>query len=348
MDKKVFDFLEAEDRYRNFNNKQFRPLAQHSWEWQMILGNWPNQEWKLLAGVSGEDIIGCIPFCIKHSDIGSVLMSSPLPASYAGVLHINHCDEREVYKELLLALIDWARNNKINVITILTSPFREDIKLYREFFQPNYVYENFYQFLPSIDNLSDYIKTKVRRNISRNIKKAEKNNLSVVHGTELELVDQWYDILQSRLFDIGGKPIEKKFYFDLMKYLAPAGLAELSYITRNAEMIGGGIFLYGWCQDIFLRASSTVSLPLGTSTFLDYQGILRGISKGVNVHNFQSSSSKESFAYYYKQGWRCCESNTYYLVKILDDCKRFFVAGKDKVAREFPYYFVFPYSAYEV
>jgi hypothetical protein len=348
MNIKIINFSEAEQDYRKFLKRQYKSLAQHSWAWQRVLAEWPGHTWKLLALCDySNNIIGCIPFCQKQTELGKVIMSSPLSASYGGVLHIEECDWHDVYKILLHELMEYAQSEKVDIISIFSSPFRDDVKYYRDYFKPTYEMAKFYQYIPNVNSIDECGNSKFRNNVRRSVRKVEESGFMLQHSTDSSLVSQWYDVVTERFCDIKAVPVAQDFYVAIMKYLGEEGLAELLYVTTPQGIIGGGIFLYGWCQDIYLRVATTPMLTSGVSTYLDYQGLLRGIEKDVNAHNFQSSPSKDSATYQYKQSWGCLEENNYYFVKVIGDEKKFLKAGKTMTSDSFPYYFVLPYSIYE-
>lgn len=344
------EFPECEPVYRAFNKRQYRMLAQHSWPWQKVLATYGGWQWKAIGLFESPSyMVGCIPFCEREADVGKVIMSSPLPASYSGVLHIDDCDKEGIYANLLRTLIEYAMDRKVDIVTILTSPFRDDAELYVKHLRPTYSLGKFYQYLPGKIHPKKNLKSKFRNNLKRNLKKAQTNGLKFKYSKRMatEKVNTWYsNILVNRFGDIGAKPPSRRFLLKILEELGPEGLGTFSYVEHEGKMVAGGIFLYGWAQDIYLRAASTDYLKMGASIYLDYMMLEKGFELKVNAHNFQSSSSRTSPIYKYKKQWRCSEANTYYLVKVLTDPNKFIKLGSEKVAKLFPHFFVIPFSTY--
>jgi len=346
VDIRILNFPDCEDDYRSFVGQQYRHLAQHSWAWQSLLANWENLTWKAVALFSStKEIIGLIPFCITESDLGVIAMSSPLSASYAGVLHVEDCNREVVYKTLLEAFIDYTISQGVEILTIMQSPFREDIELYQKYFKPDFSFPKFYQYIDTPD-----FEKNINRNGLRNLKKARDHQLEIKYfdTNDVAAVADFYDILTERLHDKHSDvPYPKEFYSELMKNLWPEGYAELSGLYHNGELVTAGISLFGWCTDIYLRLTRTSALsPLGAGWFFDYETIKRGFEKKTHAVNFQSSPSKDSSVYLYKKQWGCVEKDTHYLVKVNKNIDKFLKAGKDEVAKAFPYFFVLPFDVY--
>jgi len=350
METRVLDYPECESIYRDFNRRQYRMLAQHSWAWQKVLATFGGWRWRaigLFEGSSG--MIGCIPFCEKETEIGRVLMSSPIPASYAGVLHVDDCDRELVYKNLLHSLVSYAVGKEIDIVSILTSPFRDETDLYMRLFEPTYVFEKFYQYLPGDMDLENLAGPEMHSR-RKNLKKASRSGLEVksVRNPDADLLNEWYqNILSSRFTDFGVEPAPFELFETVADELGREELCEFAYVEHEGRMVSGGLFLYGWCQDIYLRATLTNYMGLGAGVLLDYEMLKRGRELRAKAHNFQSSPSKDSPSYTYKKRWGCLEGSTFYLVKVITDHAGFIHAGREAVTRAFPHFFVLPYSVYE-
>lgn len=349
MQPSILRYPDCEDAFRRFNARQYRMLAQHSWAWQSVIAECGDWTWNALSLMDESDVVACIPFCERETDIGRVAMSSPLAASYGGVLHVEECDRAAVYRRLLRELHTYCRDSNIDIVTIFSSPFRDDLELYRRHLQPTYTVDKFYQYIPggySPDTLSN---SKFRNNLARNLRHAQDNGLEFrkTSCAESDLIEEWYvDILRPRLNDIDATPPPKHFLKAIAEKLGPEELCEFAFVEHDGRMVAGGLFLSGWCQDIYLRAAKSEYLKAGASMFLDYQMLRSGFETDTNAHNFQSSPSRESQSYAYKRSWGCVEDSTCYFVKVLTDETKFFEAGIKSVTKAFPYFFVLPYSEY--
>lgn len=347
----IIDFPECEAGYRDFNLRQHRMLAQHSWAWQKMLAVSGQWRWRAVALFDATStMIGCLPFCERETDIGKVLMSSPFPASYAGVLHVEDCDPEHVYARLLSALLEYANDNWVDIVSLFTSPFRDDERYYRKYLQPTHVFDKFYQYLDENTNLDRPSSSNFRENLRKHLKRARENDLQVhyLSNPDTELLSEWYNnVLTPRFEDIGAPITPFMVYKAIADHLGGEDLFEFAFVEYQGKMVAGGLFLYAWCQDVYFKASITEYMKAGAGILLDYSMLKRGRERNVKAYNFLSSPSRKSPVYTYKKRWGCIEGNTYYYSKVLTDSGKFIKAGKQAVSRSFPHFFVLPYFVYE-
>ncbi|SKB67177.1 hypothetical protein SAMN02745120_2583 [Acetoanaerobium noterae] len=343
----IIRYPDDEIKYRRFYQNMTIPLAQHSWEWQCVIANWPTIEWSALALLDcvGE-IEACIPFgCISNS-IGKIIMSSPLPASYGGVLLSKKANPEHCYKRLLTELIEYAKKNGIDLISIFTSPFREDYHMYKEYFMHDYELLKTYQY---IDINKNEVENLMNRNIKRNLKKSLQNNLIFfqTQNPSKDLIDEWYNkVVLPRFYNKGANIPDIKLFYLIASYLKDSGMFKFSYIRKNKEMVSGGVNLYGWSEDIYLRVSNQNGLELGAGVLFDYLSIKDGEYSNISYINFQSSPTRDSTSFKYKQQWGCQENPCYYLVKVITDVRKFTKINIDMILKQFPYFFVLPYDVW--
>ena len=351
MDIRLLKFPDCETVYRDFNRYQYRMLAQHSWPWQKVLATFGGWEWHAL-GVFDESghLVGCIPFCETSADGVRVIMSSPLPASYAGVLHVEDCDRTKIYKILLESLCDYAGDHGVDLVTILTSPFRDDAELYTKHLQPTYTLKKFYQYLPGGSDPKKFSNSKFRNNLKRSLRRADAHGLAIGYPASVtrDHLSRWYsDVLETRFREIAATPPPREFIAGVIEELGPEGLGEFACIEHEGKIVAAGLSLYGWVQDIYLRASLCRYMKMGAGMLLDYRTLERGYHRNVNGHNFQSSPTRDSAVFAYKQQWGCLEDFTYYFVKVVSDSRKFTRMGKEEACRLFPHFFILPYHVYK-
>jgi hypothetical protein len=350
MELRLISWPEAEGAWMTFQGRQSRPLVQHSSNWQKMLASIDLWEWRSLALCEGGEIVAALPFCERRTDLGAVAMSSPTPAAYAGVLHIEDADRGEVYRRLLSAFVEYGSQEKIDVLSIFSSPFRDDYTLYRSYLLPNYTLEKFYQYLPGDIDLQTVGNAHFRSNLRRLLRRADQSGflLQETIAPPRALISQWHkEILSPRLESIGARPAGLDLFLSMSDAFSGNSRFRFISVTHEDKMVAGGIFLFGWCEDIYLRAAQTEAQRQGAAILMDYEMIRRGIAQSTHAINFQSSPSREHPVYDYKKQWGTLEGNTYYMVRLLAKPEKFLKAGKRAVLRSFPYFFILPFSAYE-
>lgn len=350
MNLRVLDILEALELFATANPAPYRPLAQHGTAWFRLLAAYDQWDFRLLALLEGDALRAWLPFCVRRSGIGTVMMSNPLSASYAGVMHDAAYPAPEAYRAMLRAYMDYGEEIRADLAVILTSPFRDDLPLYDAHFRPDYRLVKFYQYLTTDDPQERFGDSRFRNNLARNLNRAQKAGIRVSFTGQpaVTLVSEWYrTILTPRMNEIGASPLPEKFLIRLCESLTDSGLMSFASVFQNDTLLGGGFTLFGWCQDIFLRACTREAMGLGAGMLLDDALIREGLRRGVHAINFQSSPSRDSASYAYKRQWGCREGETAYLVRVLGSVAPFLQAGPEAVAAEFPGMFVLPHAAYK-
>jgi hypothetical protein len=322
--------------FDEFKNRQYHRLFQHKLKWQELLMK--REDWYCIAIVKDYKIMALLPFCMRESHIGKVIISNPYPASYGGVLSINFPTYPLYYKIALYELVEFARNQNVDIITIFTSPFRKDIDLYRRFFKATYEYPKHYQWV-STDYKTNFTGN-FRHNWHRAIKNGEANFVYQRTGAYLndQIFDAWLKIVVDRL---GEKNVNRVWLKDV------ASIGDFHWLEKLGQVAGGSIVIgqekQDWCQDIYLRVIDTEGITTRySSIYLDE----KVISQFHGVTNFQSSPQKKDSIHEYKRRWGCYEDENYYLIKVLQNEQKFLDVGIDKVKELFPYYFVLPLNCY--
>jgi lipid II:glycine glycyltransferase (peptidoglycan interpeptide bridge formation enzyme) len=122
-------------------------------------------------------------------------------------------------------------------------------------------------------------------------------------------------------------------------------LASCYFAIHQEQMIGGLLILWGGLTASYYTPCSLASArTLQPGPALIDCAVKDARQRGIRYWNWESSPSRESGVYRYKQKWGSLEQDyRIYLVPFreLDDYRQL---GKGKLASEFPYFFVYPYD----
>jgi len=349
MKAEILDIAAAAPAFRELAGRAYRPLAQHSHGWQRLLAEWGGWTWQAVVATDGDGVAALLPFCVRQAEPGRVAMSNPLPASYGGVLHRESVPPAEAYAVTLRALLEYGGEHRLDLITILTSPFRDDLALYEEFLRPDYRLSKFYQYLPGETDLA---RLPGRRLQGRRTDLARAREIGFSVRSEVspepELMTRWYrDILIPRFQEIAAAPPPPLLFPALVRNLAEEQACDFVSLWLDEDLVGGGFALNGWCRDIYARATLSRYMKLRAGVLLDHEMLKRGAARGAHAFNFQSSPSRQDATFKYKQLWGCLEGTTHYLVRVLTDVGKFTQAGREEVAKQFPHFFVLPFEMYD-
>ena len=163
------------EQYSDFLDKCPASLVQHTLAWRDYILGYPGEEETYLLAEDERGVAGVLPSFIFRNRLGNILLSLPLPGWYGGLVTNRSGEDREqVFKHLIAKLVSIAETNDCLLATICTSPFTDDLALYRNHFRHDYERENFIQYLPLAENPLMRLRSKRRSAIRSEIRRASK------------------------------------------------------------------------------------------------------------------------------------------------------------------------------
>jgi len=337
-----------ENRVRKFLDNYDNALAQHTLEWKEIIKEQETDKDYYLIAKNKERIVGVLPLFLYENPLGNILQSIPYPGGYGGILALPE-NREEIFKKLCKYAIDLAKKNKCVTLTICTPPFDDpqNLDLYKKYFQPDFERENFYQYIDLKNQLSDNpddFRNKIRENLRRNLKKAEKQNLQLFFDDNQNIFDQWYKIYQKRMAEIDSYVIPYKFFSSIRKNLINSKKYQLITAFKNDRLI---------CGTLYVGNKKVVDdfMPAIDSDYKDYQGNVLLVWKSLKYFknldfkyfNWESSPAMDS-VYHFKKGWKSQEDVHFYLTKVISDLTQIKKSSIDKLREIYKWHYVFPYS----
>ncbi len=324
-------------------------LAQHTLEWHDALKAMESDEACYIVAEHRERIIGFLPLFLFKSPRGNILQSSPYPISYGGIVTgLVGAEKETLFAGIFGFLLTQEKLVKDTILlTIVTSPFSDDLALYQKHMQPDFQKDNLYQFLDLHQDYTRDMTSKARTNLKRNLRISESHGLRVEFSNQVEDVFVWYEILRCRLKNIGAAPAHLSYYHSLVRQMFGGNRGIFIHVLQGSETIGSGLFFYThFVADVFLRAVKTANMPTQAGTFLDYQAIKYFKGLGCRFLNWQSSPSKESNTYRYKQEWGSKEGTHCFLTRKLNGFQGFGCERAEVISKHYPYHYVLPYEEF--
>jgi serine/alanine adding enzyme len=143
--------------------------------------------------------------------------------------------------------------------------------------------------------LWDAIGTKVRAQI----KKGQKNNLSVESGTD-ELVDDFYQVFAENMRDLGTPVYSKALFENMLQYNDKAQIIVLYHEGKPVS----AAFVIGWRNTLEIPWASTLrsANALEANMVLYWEVLQYAILNNYQVFDF-GRSSKEANTYRFKKQW---------------------------------------------
>lgn len=311
------------DILSSFKNSSRVPQFSVAWL-RSIIGLGKDQFY-LVCCYENKEIIGYLPVFRFDCVYGAILQSVPYPAGYCGISIVDKAPRKEVITSIFDYLLSCEEITSNAILyTLVTSPFEENLNQIKESLQPNTELRNFYQYmdLTTLEKVGE--NSKARNNIKRNLRKAEEAGLTFFTTKDLKSIDDWYNIVKTRIEEIGGSVLPKNIYKAFAKEMLIEEKAVFGMISLDSEIVGAGLYFYNdFCADVFLRANKSSLKSAGAGTFLDYQMIEYFKKMEIRYLNWQSSPSMDSETFKYKKTWGCHLDYHYYLTKKLNGFEGF-------------------------
>jgi hypothetical protein len=160
-----------------------------------------------------------------------------------------------------------------------------------------------------------------------------------------ERVETFYAIYERNCkdYDIPLKP--KK----CVEFLVDKGVrskhAGIYFAFYEGEMIGGLLVIWSpLTASYYIPCTLANARTLQPGAALIEQAIDDARARGIQIWNWESSSSRESGVYRFKEKWGSVEGSYRISVQTFHPRERFQQLGKDGILRHFPFYFVYPFD----
>lgn len=338
------------DDYARFVSGCATAVVQQTRQWsEVIEAQGQDKPLHLIARDESGKIVGALPGFVFENALGNILISVPQPGGYGGIVVREDDSKEEIYQALLDAFVREAREAKCIVANIATAPFFGDIELYRKYLRPEFERENFYQYLdlrsdfvPKFEGESAY---NIRRNLRRNIKTAQDSGLNIVFEDTQERFEEWYLIHEKRMGELKAAPLPRGLFEAARRNLFKDGMGFFAYAMDKDRVVGGALFVgLNRVLDIFMMSADSACWEKHPNSLLVFETLKAAQKRGYMYYNWQSSSSRQSSVYHFKQGWGSREGTHFYLTKVVGDAELLLKTPLETIKREYRWHFVMPYD----
>jgi hypothetical protein len=329
-------------------------FLQQSTYWAEVIAELgPDTPFFLLAEDAGEPLAGLPLYLFEHR-LGNVLTSVPQTGPLGGMFlrpSLSATTARACYAALLQEAVSLAQAHRCVALSLITHPFINDLPHYQAHLQPDYVFENFTQYIELREHfdpagavrLPDYHR---RTNLSRNLAKARRAGFRLRYCTDPSEIDALYQVHLKRHAEIAAPPIDARLLRNIAIHLVPRGKAFFLVIESDTGIASWGVYLHHREVVDVLRLNMDSAAAAHCPNFFNTDESLRHcLPLGVTHYNWQSAPSRASGVYRYKQQWGSRESTYHYVTKLF--CPPTYLAelGLETLQREYPLHFIAPYAA---
>jgi hypothetical protein len=308
----------------------------------------------LIAHDAGRDL-AAFPLYLFESPHGAILTSVPQPGALGGIFVRPEVAQEEygnIYDAMLSSSLDMARERECLVCSVITNPIHDDIEHYQRGMTPDYIFENFTQYI-DIGEFFDGDRVTLRNynrrsNLSRNIKHSRSFGFNVELCTEREDFLKWYEVHKKRHAELGAVPLSIDLFSRMFHVLVPQKKAGLLLVKDGSRVCSGSFFVYHKnVMDVYMLSMD--SEYSGTKcNYLCVDHSLRWARDlGIKYYNWQSSSSIDSGVYRFKEQWGSVRSTYCYATKKLDGEQRIRDLGREGISEHYPWHYVVPFGVFE-
>src|SRR3989344_400631 len=162
-------------------------LVQQSWQWARGIEAMGKDSWVLFLAKKQGRIVGALSTFIFRHRLGTSLNSIPYPGPMGGIAtDISKDHASTIYEILLGHLVAFGRQNNIDLLTTITSPFQNDIYLYERYLNPTHILKNFTQYVDLKNPL------RFSHGIRQRIRKTDSSSYQICEDDKISIIKHWW------------------------------------------------------------------------------------------------------------------------------------------------------------
>jgi len=288
-----------------------------------------------------DNLVAILPGFIKHGDLGTVYSSLPFFGPNAGILVSPEINQPElVYQHIFNYLFE--QLGKFNMLSAsIYTPFNhsELLSFYRQFSKPSIVIDKFTSYI-KLEHLS--VNKKLEYDIRKALKMGVTLRTSIRDEADIQAIFQIYR-KNCEDYGIPVKPRECiQFLLEQSTESKNIGIYLAEYENK---IIGALIMIYSpTVASYYLPCSLHEYRSYQPVSFLIHHAFRDAMSRSIKIWNWESSPSKESGVFKFKQKWGSEEGEYKIFVYPYRDQQFFKNTGQQNIEASYPYYFVYPFS----
>lgn len=275
------------DQYVQYHNDA---SIYHRANWKGVIEDTFKHLAFFLTAKEGPNICGVLPLVLmKNRIFGSYLVSLPF-IDCAGIL----ADNSSIAHLLCEEAIELAKKNHVDFLELRNQKKIEHGNLETLTHKVTFV-------LP-LDPDPDFIWRKVvHENIRNKVRKAKKNQLTIVSGSSIEMIELFYQVFSRNMRDLGTPVYPKKYFINLLKYF-PDNMK--IFLVKYHDRVIGGKVVFAFKDTIFFIYHSSMRdfAKLAPNNLLYWAAIEYGCQNGFKYCNM-GRSTVNSGPYYFKKQW---------------------------------------------
>ncbi len=313
-------------------------VVQQTLAWSNVITDMDRDQAFFCMVVDRNQVIGVLPLYVYKHPLGNILTSVPYPGPLGGVAASQK--NNAIYAALLDSMEEVSKKNECVAATIITSPFAQDIEIYRKVMRIDYEMENFTQCVDLQQPLlfSHGIRNKLHKNIGE---------LEIFESNEREVIEKWWNIHRKRMSELGADPIPLELFHAISTHLVPHH-ARFFFITSAGTLIGGCLYIFHRdILDVYMLSCDSDYQKISPATHLTNHTIRWAKENGFRVYNFQSSKRKGDGVYQFKAQWGAKEVPYFFLTKTFRPLGKLIGKPLSDIRRAYQWHYLAPFSLWD-
>ena len=335
--------------YEEFLDNAEISSAMYSLEWSRAICDLGKDSSYFIVAEEDGKIVGVLPLYYYKGRFGNLLNTNAWH-TISGITCLSNCDRKRVYEELLDYCLYLAKELDCSVVSIGTNPFLEDKEYYFEVFKPDYVMENFVQYICLKEIFDEngvivhpnYAK---RTNLSRNLEKAKLQKVVISDVQSEDNVNQLFKIQEKRMKELGTSPFPPSFMHSVLKNLTLHGKGKYLFAFIDEKMVAGCLFLANKkVMDIYMMCMDSDYKEVRMNYALTDYMLKWGYKNGISFFHWMSSPCKGDGVYKWKEQWGSRERTFWYLTRILGDISQWRRNSLSELAKAYEWHYLLPFN----
>jgi len=335
-----------------FLRKDDAVLLSYSLKFRDLIKSLSKSEDKYLIVEEEGKIVGALPVFIKiNNQCGNILNSLPFYGSHGGVLICPDLPSDKYAKaktSLLEKFYQMEKDYDCVSSTIITSPFENDLG----FYEKNCSYTHRDSRIGQITKLSSNDKgldenlMALFHSKTRNmVRKACKNDIQIFQSCDIEDLKILHTIHNENLLALDGIP--KPFaMFQHISSNFKQGEDYTAFFARYKNKIVAGLLLlyFNKTVEYYTPAVEEEFRSLQPLSLLIYDSMKDAVKKGFKYYNFGGTWKSQTGVYRFKNRWGAKDFEYHYFTKLNRGMEFFKNIGKEKLLKEYPFFYTVPFS----
>ncbi len=265
----------------------------HLFYWQQAVEKAYSHTPHYLIAKDNDIVVGVFPLIVFKKPLGQKSFCALPFCDVGGIL----ADNEDIKKLLLKESQKTAKKYKVNILELRSSIDNSATTLAKSLGENGEKVRMIMPLPESSETLFSSFKSKLRSQI----RKADKNGLNYIIGTDSSMIDDFYNVFSHNMRALGSPVHSKEWFIELQKHYQKRML--ISIVYKDKVPIGAGVVLTTNSKASIPWASTKAEFNRLSPNMMLYWSFLKELSdNGISEFDFGRSSFGEG-TFKFKQQW---------------------------------------------